>query len=122
MVLNVHPIAAKAQQYSALYVRWSDLRTRVDALLLDVQKHPNPDEATSFEFERQYHELWGSKSDLIAQELFPTDKNLLEKCWQDENESRTGFRTNDPNEPKRTGAEFDENGNPKSKPDASSAR
>jgi hypothetical protein len=112
MFLKLHPIADQVQHYSELYVRWSDFRTEVDTLKLEVDASENPATPDS---ETRYRELFVKKNELIGMEKYPVNEALKEKCWQDENETRTGFRTTDPDEKPRTGAEFDLDGKPKSK-------
>ncbi len=91
-ILNVAPVTSEGQYYSDLFRRWSDLRQDVDGLKEEADSG-SPEEYIA----KRYRDLLIKKNAISAHERAP-DTALVERCWEDENESRTSFRTTDPNE------------------------
>ena len=102
-ILNIAPMHEKAEYHSSMYRRWSDLRRDVDMLIAETSGEDEG--AVSDEYlSRRYRDLVSKKNIISAEETAP-DMALVEKCWGDENESRTGFRTTDPEEKPRYSGE-----------------
>lgn len=90
VLINVLPFGDWARAHTDFLRRWSDLRIDVDTLDVRVSEATTELPGTGDSISR-YQELLAKKNAINA--LEPTPKSsLLDDCWEDENEFRTGIR------------------------------
>lgn len=88
--LNESPEVSALVRTADIYRRWSDLRTDIDTLQEQVEQEP--DDKLPSDIGERMRVLLARKNQNNAYDRAP-DEKLLEKCEEDENLSRTGFRT-----------------------------
>lgn len=91
--LNISKADDRQKASLDLFRRWTDLRQDIDVTLSRAKREVKADGELLFLCSR-YEELQCKKNSLNGLEPSP-DVKLLEKCQEDENLSRYGFRTQD---------------------------
>lgn len=90
--VNISKADEKQKASLDLFRRWTDVRQDVDTTASKACREKLTQKEVDFLFSR-YEELLFKKNSLNGQEVDAIDEKLLEKCYEDENESRTGYRT-----------------------------
>lgn len=90
IVLNIYPSAEREMFHRDLFRRWSDLREDIDSLLVLVERLTAS--RISEEVLNRIQDFTAKKNRINGMEDAP-DEALLEKCYEEENRTRTGFRT-----------------------------
>lgn len=89
-VLNITPTNKSVSYHADLFRRWSELRRDVDDL--DIMARNEKSSITEDELTRRYQELLARKNVINSLEKSAKRSDLI-RFYEDENEYRTGFRT-----------------------------
>ena len=90
MILNIYPSGQKANYHQSLLEKWSYIWEDVESQKIAVQLSKS-NEIPS-EVSVRLRELYSKVNQINGTENSP-NKELLDKCYEEENKARTGFRT-----------------------------
>lgn len=95
IALNVSSALKSEVFHRDLFRRWSDLREEIDGQIILLGSHDS--ETAPENLVRRLQELTEKKNRINSLEDSP-DNELLERCYEDENLARTGYRNKEEKE------------------------